>query len=62
MYKTLYGVYSDDFITYGEFSKEAGNPLEDEETLIKICDDNDRTTVPDKTTFSFKDNKLSYKR
>ena len=26
--KTLYGVYSDDFITFGEFAKSAGNPLE----------------------------------
>ena len=31
-----YGVYSDDFVTYGTFDKDAGNPLEDEELLLKI--------------------------
>lgn len=41
-YKSLYGIYSDDFITFGEFQKEVGNPLEDEETLLKICDENDK--------------------
>lgn len=61
-YKTLYGIYGDDFITYGDFGKEVGNPLHDEETLIKIADENDTTTVADKTTFTFKDNRLSYKR
>lgn len=55
-YKTMYGVYSDDFITFGEYSKEAGNPFESEDVLIKICDENDSSTVADKTTFSFKDN------
>jgi hypothetical protein len=60
--KTLYGVYSDDFITFGEFSKEAGNPLENEEVLLKIVDENDSTTVPDRVTFRFEDNSLHYKR
>jgi hypothetical protein len=58
--KKLYGIYSDDFITFGEFKKDAGNPLDDEELLIKICDENDKTTVADKITFRFKDNRLSY--
>ena len=44
--KTLYGVYSDDFITFGEFSKESGNPLVNEEVLLKVCDDEDKVTVP----------------
>ena len=44
--KTLYGVYSDDFITFGEFSKESGNPLDNEEVLLKVCDDEDKVTVP----------------
>jgi hypothetical protein len=61
-YKTLYGIYGDDFITYGEYKKDVGNPLNDEEVLIKIADENDTDTVHDKTTFSFRDNKLSYKR
>lgn len=60
--KTLYGVYSDDFITFGEFSKESGNPLENEELLLKVCDEEDRTTVPERTTFRFENNTLFYKR
>lgn len=60
--KTLYGVYSDDFITFGEFSKDAGNPLDNEDLLIKICDENDSTTVPERTTFRFQDSGLFFKR
>lgn len=60
--KTLYGVYSDDFITFGEFSKEAGNPLDNEELLLKICDETDYSTVPDRTTFRFENNGLYFKR
>lgn len=60
--KTLYGVYSDDFITFGEFSKEAGNPLDNEELLLKVCDEKDQTTVPERTTFRFENNQLTYKR
>ena len=60
--KTLYGVYSDDFITFGEFSKEAGNPLDNEEVLLKVVDSNDNTTVADRVTFRFQDNTLHYQR
>lgn len=60
--KTLYGVYSDDFITFGEFDKSSGNPLENEELLLKVCDESDTTTVPVKTTFRFENNGLSFKR
>lgn len=61
-FKTLYGIYGDDFITYGEYSKDLGDVLSDEEALIKIADETDTTSVLDKTTFSFRDNRLSYKR
>lgn len=60
--KTFYGVYSDDFITFGEFGKSAGNPLENEELLLKVVDENDTTTVADRTTFRFQDNNLFFKR
>ena len=60
--RTLYGVYSDDFITFGEFSKEAGDPLNNEELLLKVCDENDSTTVPVKITYKFDNNNLYYKR
>ena len=52
--KTFYGVYSDDFITFGEFAKEAGNPLENEEVLLKVVDESaENTVVPQRTTFRF---------
>ena len=48
-----YGVYSDDFITFGTFDKEAGNPLENDEVLLKIVseDTGDNSVVHDKTMF-----------
>ena len=61
-YKTLYGVYSDDFITFGEYHKDLGNPLENEEALLKICEDNSGDATPIKNTFRFQDNKLIYER
>ena len=51
-FNTQYGIYSDDFITYGSFEKDAGNPLEDDEILLKIVED-DNTIVSDKTSFKF---------
>ena len=61
-FKTLYGVYSDDFITFGAFSKDSGNPLDNEEVLLKVCDEEDTAIVADRTTFRFEDNTLFYKR
>ena len=61
-YKVQYGVYSDDFITFGEFSKDSGNPFENDTELIKICDENDTTTVPVKNIFRFDNGKLNYSR
>lgn len=58
--KTLYGIYSEDFITFGEYA--AGNPLDNEELLLKICDDSDTDAVADKTTYRFENNELFYKR
>lgn len=61
-YKTLYGIYSDDFITFGEFSKEAGDPFHDESLLLKVVDENDKVTVADRVTFRFEGTGLHYKR
>lgn len=46
-------------ITYGTFEK--GNPLEDEEALLKIVEDGD-SSVLDKTTFKFENNQLSFSK
>lgn len=64
-YKTLYGIYSDDFVTFGEFNKEATqgeDPFHNEELLLKVVDEEDRVTVPDRHTFRFENNALTYKR
>lgn len=60
--KTLYGVYSDDFITFGEFPQVKDNVLDNEELLLKVVDEADNVTVPDRTTFRFQDNQLTYRR
>jgi hypothetical protein len=60
--RTFYGIYSEDFITFGEFSKADGNPLDNEELLLKVVDEEDRTTVPDRVTFRFQDNGIHYRR
>lgn len=60
--KTLYGIYSDDFITFGQFPKSVGDPLNNDEVLLKVVDSEDRETVPDRFTFRFENNALLYKR
>jgi hypothetical protein len=37
-------------------------PLDNEEVLLKVCDENDKTVVPERTTFRFADNQLLFKR
>ena len=62
---TQYGVYSDDFVTFGTFAKEAGNVLDDEETLLKIIEDPsspEASQILDKTTFRFENNGLSFSK
>jgi hypothetical protein len=59
--KTLYGVYGEDFVTYGEFKDAAENIRESDETLLKLFDENDAQVV-DKYTFKFNDNQVSYSR
>jgi hypothetical protein len=50
-YKTMFGVYGEDFISFGEF--ESKNILENEENLIKVCQDSNSDLVPLKTSFRF---------
>lgn len=58
-----YGVYSDDFITFGTFNSDA-NPLDNEEVLLRIVDEHNahNDTVADKTTFRFENNQLTFQR
>ena len=59
--QTQYGVYNDEFVTFGTFTKEAGNPLDDEEVLLRVMEDED-ATVSDRTTFRFENNSLHFQK
>ena len=64
-FKTQYGVYSDDFITYGTFAKDAGNVADDEASLLRLVEEpnlEDTSSILDKTTFRFDNNALSFSR
>ena len=58
--KTYYGVYGEDFVTYGQF-KGNQNPIDNDELLLKIFEDKDSSVV-DKHSFKFNDNKITYSR
>jgi len=58
--KNYYGVYGEDFLTYGEYKKDAF-PADDDETLLKIFEQEDDTVV-DKHSFRFENNKILYSR
>ena len=55
-----YGIYSDDFVTFGTFKE--GNPLDNEQVLMQIVDERASSQVVDKTTFRFHNNTLSFQR
>ena len=58
--KTFYGVYGDDFIQYGEFNSGV-DPLEDEELLLKVTEDVDKSAdVLQRVTFRFSNDNLSF--
>ena len=63
-FQTQYGVYSDDFVTFGTFDKSEGNPLDNEEVLLKIVSDvsGEDSIVSDKTTFKFENNQLFFSK
>ena len=57
---TRYGIYSDDFVTYGTFTTDT-NPLEDDETLLKITENiKGSEDIEDKITFKFLDDELYF--
>lgn len=57
-FKTYYGVYSDDFLTFAEL-KQGENALQDEEGLTRIVSEPVGGNVLEKTTFKFENNHLS---
>jgi hypothetical protein len=66
-YRTLYGIYTDDMLTFGEFDSKltsGDNPFHNEELLLKIVDESPEAAaiVPDRHTFRFVNNALTYQR
>ena len=50
-------------ITFGTFDKSVGNPLDNEELLIKIVDDiKDSKLINDKVQFKFEDNDVYFSK
>merc|ERR1719263_2768886 len=52
---TQYGVYSDNFVTYGTFT--GGDPSDNEELLLKVMDNDIGGEIVDKTSFKFEGNR-----
>ena len=50
-------------ITFGTFDKSLGNPLDNEELLVKIVDDiKDSKLINDKVQFKFEDNDVYFSK
>jgi hypothetical protein len=60
-FQTQYGIYSDSFITYGTFDKGT-NPLDNEEVLLQIVENEGSDLVTDKTTYKFDQNQVHFER
>ena len=58
--KTMYGVYGEDFLTFGQF-KDNSNVGSDDSALLKLFEDAAEDVV-DKHTFKFENNQVTYKR
>jgi len=56
--RTYYGVYGEDFLTFGQFKQ--GSPLDSDEALLKIFE-NDGSVV-DKHSFKFSNSRVYYSR
>eukprot|EP00356_Strombidium_inclinatum_P013690 CAMPEP_0170493200 /NCGR_PEP_ID=MMETSP0208-20121228/13512_1 /TAXON_ID=197538 /ORGANISM="Strombidium inclinatum, Strain S3" /LENGTH=192 /DNA_ID=CAMNT_0010769091 /DNA_START=6 /DNA_END=584 /DNA_ORIENTATION=- len=59
-FQNQYGIYSDDFVAYGTFDKSVGNPLDDEEVLLKVVQDGETDAIEDKTSFKFENNEVTF--
>ena len=60
---TQYGVYSDNFVTYGTFEKGT-DPMDNEELLLKVMDADitGEHEVLDKTSFKFEGNSIYFSK
>ena len=56
-------MYNDEFVSFGTYTKDAGNPLDSDELLLKVVDDHSQSDlISDKTTFTFKNSELHFER
>lgn len=62
--KNQYGVYSDNFVVFGTFDKDLGSPIENEELLLKVMDNeiHGDSALVDKTSFKFEDNGIYFSK
>ena len=60
---TQYGVYSDNFVTFGTFDKDEA-PMDNDESLLKVMDADitGDSGVLDKTTFKFEGNSIYFSK
>lgn len=58
--KTYYGVYGEDFVSYGQF-KSSVNPIDSDETLLRLFEETD-AEVSDKHSYKFSNNTVTYSR
>jgi hypothetical protein len=58
--KTYFGVYGEDFVSYGEFKSDK-NPRDCDTTLLKLFDDAEKDVV-DQHNFKFANNTVTYSR
>lgn len=61
---TQYGVYSDNFVTYGTFPKSETSPMDDDELLLKVMDEDisGEAGLIDKTSFKFEGNEVYFSK
>lgn len=58
-------MYSDDFVVFATFDKDAGNPLENEELLLKVMESevsDDKSDLLEKTSFKFEGNGVTFSK
>lgn len=61
---TQYGVYSDNFVTYGTFAKGSESPMDNDELLLKVMDADvsGDSGLIDKTSFKFEGNEIYFSK
>lgn len=59
--KTYYGVFGEDFVTYGQFRSQDSSTIDSDSTMLKLLEESDADVV-DKHEFKFSNNTVTYSR